>query len=233
MAGFEMRVVEDDRSAMSMRVIVGRAYRSTPAFSESVKYLVLNPYWNIPTSIASADILPKLRQDPGYLARQRIRILSDWSEKARELDPLEIDWSQVGRRMPYRLRQDPGPQNALGRVKFMLPNRFNVYLHDTPHRELFDRTVRTFSSGCIRLERPLDLAAHVLKGDAGWSLEAIRGAIESGERRAVRLPEPLLVYLVYWTVWVEKDGSVQFRDDVYGRDRLLTEALARGRYPSD
>ena len=104
MAGFELRVVEDERSAMSMRVIVGRAYRSTPAFSESVKYLVLNPYWNIPTSIASADILPKLRQDPGYLARQGIRIFSDWSEKARELDPLEIDWSQVAGSTRFRAR---------------------------------------------------------------------------------------------------------------------------------
>ena len=229
MAGFELRVFEDEEATLSMRVVVGRTYRRTPAFDGSMSYLVLSPYWNVPTSLATRDILPKVQKDPDYLQQQGIHVFSDWSENARELDPLAIDWSQISSAgFPYKLRQDPGPMNALGRVKFMFPNRFNVYLHDTPHRELFDRTVRTFSSGCIRLERPLELADYVLRGADGWSPGRIRSAVDGGQRKVVRLPEPLTVFLVYWTAWVEKEGMVHFRDDVYGRDKLLREALARG-----
>ena len=136
--------------------------------------------------------------------------------------PRNLDWSRIDGR---KLRQDPGPWNALGQVKFMLPNRFNVYLHDTPHRELFDRTVRTFSSGCIRLERPLDLASYVLKDNPRWNPDSIRELVDSGQRGVVSLRVPLPVFLVYWTVWAEEDGMVQFRDDVYGRDSLLRVAL--------
>lgn len=228
MAGFEMRVMENDVPTLRMRVVIGRPYRRTPAFMEAMTYVVVNPYWHVPPSLAVRDILPKIRKDPGYLERQGIRVFSDWTETAHELDGQTMDWSEVtGRRFLYKLRQDPGPHNALGRIKFMLPNRFNIYLHDTPHREHFDLSVRAFSSGCIRLEEPLVLADYIL-GSAGWSPERIRETIVGGERRVVSLPRPIPVYLVYWTAWVELDGTVHFRDDVYGRDKLLATALEAG-----
>ena len=230
MAGFDLRAMEEGRSVMSMRVVVGRAYRRTPAFDKTMTYLVFNPYWNVPPSLAVRDILPKVRQDSDYLTRLGIRVFSDWSESARELDPHQIDWSQVSaRRFPYKLRQDPGPRNALGRIKFMLPNKFNIYLHDTPHREHFPLSVRAFSSGCIRLERPEAMAVYVLRGAGGWTPERVHATVESRERRVQSLPEPVPVYLVYWTAWVEPDGTVHFRDDIYGRDGRMWEALNRRR----
>lgn len=228
MAGFEMRVIEDEVPILRMRVVIGRPYRRTPAFSEAMTYVVVNPYWHVPPSLAVRDLLPKIREDSGYLERQGIRVFSDWTENARELDGQAMDWSNVsGRHFPYKLRQDPGPHNALGRIKFMLPNRFNIYLHDTPHREHFDLSVRAFSSGCIRLEDPLALADYLL-GDAGWSPERVRETVASSKRRVVTLSRPIPVYLVYRTAWVERDGAVRFRDDVYGRDKLLATALETG-----
>jgi len=228
MAGFELRVIEGDAEVRRMRVVIGRPYRRTPAFTEAMTYVDINPYWNVPPSLAVRDILPKVLEDPQYLQKQGIRVFSDWTENAQKLDRSAIDWAEVGGRgFPYKLRQDPGPHNALGRIKFMFPNRFNIYLHDTPHREHFPLSVRAFSSGCIRLEEPLDLAAYVL-GDLGWTPEQIRQAVDSGSRRVISLPHPIPVYLVYWTAWVETDGTIHFRDDVYGRDKLLRTALTTG-----
>ncbi len=228
MAGFYLKAIEDQRAVLQMRVIVGRAYRSTPAFTQNMTYLVLNPYWNIPTSIAVEDMLPKILKNPQFLDREGIRVFSGWGSRAEEHSPRSIDWSQLSaERFPYRLRQDPGPKNSLGRIKFMLPNRFAVYLHDTPRKGLFKRPVRTFSSGCIRLEKPLELAVFALKDVRGWSRRRIEAEIASGRHGRVGLAKPLPVYLVYWTAWVDEDGTVQFRDDIYGRDRLLEQALAK------
>lgn len=228
MADFSLEAIEGDRPVLRMRVIVGREYRQTPAFSEPVRYRVLNPYWNVPPSIARRDLLPKILADPAFLAREGFRVFGDCSAGAAELDPAAIDWAAAGRgAFPYKLRQDPGPHNALGRIKFMLPNRFDVYLHDPPHRELFAKTVRTFSSGCIRVEDPVSLAAYLLRASPEWDAASLRLAVEAGERRVLSLPEPEPVFLVYWTAWADPDGTVQFRDDVYGRDRSLAEALAR------
>jgi len=232
MAGFDLRAFEGGREALGMRVIVGRAYRRTPSFGKSMTYLVFHPHWNIPPKLAVLDVLPKVRKDPNHLSKEGIRVFSGWGPGASELDPDAIDWSMVPRRpFPFKLRQDPGPRNALGRIKFMLPNRFDVYLHDTPHRELFRRAVRTFSSGCIRLEKPLDLAAFVLKPDPRWDPDRIQEAVESFEQKTVSLTRPIPVYVVYWTAWVEEDGTVHFRDDVYGRDKRLEEALSRQTAP--
>jgi murein L,D-transpeptidase YcbB/YkuD len=212
-----------------MRVVVGKKYRRTPVFTGTMTYLVLNPTWEVPHSIAVRDILPKIKEDPGYLDRQGIRVFGSWSGSASAIPPGAIDWTSVTRNnFSYRLRQDPGPQNALGRVKFMLPNRFAVYLHDTPQRNLFERSRRDFSSGCIRVEAPVDLAAYVLRGNPKWTREAILSAIESGKTRTVLVPEPIPVHLLYWTAWVDAEGELCFRDDVYGRDGPLDEALKEG-----
>ncbi|BAZ94410.1 peptidoglycan-binding protein [Thiohalobacter thiocyanaticus] len=226
-AGFRLQLVEHDQVTQDMRVIIGKPYRSTPAFVGRMSYLVFNPYWNVPERNMREDLLPQQIADPGYLAANGYRILEGWSPEAREIDPAEIDWQRVRpAQFPYRLRQDPGPQNSLGRIKFMLPNRFDVYLHDTPARHLFERTVRTFSSGCIRVEEPVALAERVLAGtEEDWSADAIREVIASRETRSIRLPEPLPVYVLYWTVWVDDEGRAHFVNDVYGRDRRMAQWL--------
>ncbi len=228
-AAFRLDVMEADRSVLDMRVVVGTDYRKTPVFSETLKYLVLNPFWNVPFRIAVKDKLPLIRKDPDYLSKNGFRVFTGWGTDAAELAPESIDWSQTSPgNFPYRLRQDPGPHNALGRIKFMFPNRFAVYLHDTPQQGLFDKTVRTFSSGCIRVEKPLDLAAYLLQGDPDWSREQIEAAIDSGKNRTLVLKDTLPVHLLYWTAWVTPEGTLHFREDIYERDSALERALDEG-----
>ncbi|MDX1594635.1 MAG: L,D-transpeptidase family protein [Gammaproteobacteria bacterium] len=225
-ADFRLDLVEEQVPVMSMDVIVGRSYRQTPVFSEKMTYLVFSPAWHIPPTIARKDILPRLRKDPAGVAADRIRVLSGWGENEREIDPMTVDWSRVSERnLPYHFRQDPGPQNALGRVKFMFPNRFSVYMHDTPARQLFDRAQRDFSSGCIRVERPRDLAVHLLLEDPAWTPEKIDEAMAAGRERTVTLPRTIPVHIRYQTAWVDDDGQLQFRQDIYDRDARLREAL--------
>lgn len=223
---FGLRAVDRSGNDLEMRVIVGLPYRRTPVFSDLIRYLVVNPYWEVPRSIAVQDKLPEVQKDPSYFTRQRIRVYNGWGTDERAIDPASIDWTQVSRSsFSYRLRQDPGPINALGRIKFMFPNRFNVYLHDTPTRALFDSADRDLSSGCIRVQRPMDLAHWLLADDQTWSAEALERAVASGRTQTVALPELIPVHVQYWTAWVDDDGSVQFRRDVYGRDARLDEAL--------
>ncbi|MEC9340998.1 MAG: L,D-transpeptidase family protein, partial [Pseudomonadota bacterium] len=200
--------------------------RRSPVMSARMTYLVLNPSWNVPHKIAVQDKLPQFRDNPALLEQQGFEVLSGWAENAQPLDPDAIDWATLGpRNFPYRLRQRPGPQNALGRVKFMFPNKFDVYLHDTPARELFSREERAFSSGCIRVEHPLALALALLRDDPAWTPSALENAVAQGTERIVKLPQPILVHLLYWTAWVDPAGRLRFRRDLYGRDALLSEAL--------
>jgi len=225
-ANFELDVVENDKPVMTMRAVVGKNYRRTPVFSDRMTYLVLSPYWYIPPGIAVQDKLPLIREDPDYLSKENIKVFQGWGAETKEIDPKTVDWSTVtAKNFNYRLRQEPGPQNALGRVKFMFPNKFDVYLHDTPSRELFVKTVRTFSSGCIRIEKAIELAEYVLRDDPKWRRENILAAIDRGVEQTVRLPEPIPIHLLYWTVWADEHGSIQFRNDIYGRDKRLDQAL--------
>jgi L,D-transpeptidase YcbB len=228
-AAFQLVLLEDDEEILTMRVVVGTPYRRTPDFSGLITYLVLNPYWEIPPSITVQDILPEIQRDPAYLEQLGIKVIQGWGAEARIVDPASINWQRlrpVAESFPYRLRQDPGPVNALGRIKFMFPNVHNVYLHDTPARALFNRVTRTFSSGCIRLEKPLELAALLLPGTPLETVEGLEEALREGITQTIYLPEPIPVHLVYRTAWAEPKGSVQFRNDIYGRDILLTSALA-------
>jgi murein L,D-transpeptidase YcbB/YkuD len=228
-ANFELDVVESEQVVQMMRVIVGRDYRRTPVFSDMMTYLVFSPYWNVPAKIAIQDIVPQVQKDVNYLFAQNIRVFQGWGAEAREIDPTTIDWSKVtAKSLNYRFRQEPGPANALGRVKFMLPNPFNVYLHDTPKQELFEKLERAFSSGCIRIEKPIELAQYVLKGDPRWTRENILAAIGKGIEQAVPLPEPIPTHLLYWTAWADEDGGAHFRNDLYGRDKRLDHALRQG-----
>lgn len=225
-ADFELYIAENDQIVLTMRVVVGRKYRRTPVFSGKMRYMELNPYWHIPTKIAIKDILPKIQRDPNYLVRQNIRVFQSWENNAPEIHPESIDWSRItAKNFSFKLRQEPGPKNALGRVIFKFPNKFSVYLHDTPARALFQRTRRSFSAGCIRIEKPIDLAIYLLRGDPLWTKETIIAAINSAETQIFRIPEPIAVHLLYWTAWVDSDGMVHFRDDIYGRDKRLDKAL--------
>jgi len=227
-AGFDLEVLEGDRTVMTMRAVVGKAYRRTPVFSSRITDVMFNPPWTVPPKIAGQDILPKIRDDSGYLADNGFRVFDGWGAEARELDPRDIDWWRVrAARFPYRLRQNPGPGNALGRVKFVLPNPFDVYLHDTPDRSLFDRPSRTFSSGCIRIEKPLEFAEYLLRGDPAWPRHRIDTVLATGRTIVAHLANPVPIYVAYGTAWVEGDGTVHFRHDVYGRDARLMAALAR------
>jgi murein L,D-transpeptidase YcbB/YkuD len=211
---------------MTMRAIVGKPYQRTPAFQAQLTYLVLNPYWNVPSRIARKEMLPSIQKDPEYLSKNRIRVFSGWDSGKREVDPTEVEWSSVTPiSFPYFFRQDAGPKNALGCIKFMFPNKFNVYLHDTPHRELFDKPVRQFSHGCIRIEEALELAEYLLMKDPRWTRERILEALDDSVDRVVKLPQPIDVYILYVTAWVDEEGILQLRIDGYGRDKLLAQAL--------
>jgi L,D-transpeptidase YcbB len=225
-AAFNLDVVEDERVVMSMRVVVGRPFRHTPVFSDTMRYLVLNPYWQVPRSLAVRDLLPRVRRDPAHFAQQGLRVFRGWGPNAREIDPATVDWAAIDPEVfPFRLAQDPGPLNALGRIKFMFLNKFNVYLHDTPARHLFDETERDFSSGCIRVEGAVDLAAHLLRHDQRWGREAILRALDQANDVTVPLPEPMPIHLLYWTAWADGDGVIHFRRDIYERDTPLWDAL--------
>lgn len=222
-AAFKAYLVRDRQVVWESRAQVGTPYRQTPVFRDAMKYLVFNPTWTVPYSIATRDILPQLQRNPAYLTDRRFDVRNSDGE---HVDPGAIDWSRYSRgNFPFTLIQRPGPGNALGRVKFMFPNQFAVYLHDTPSRELFGRAGRAFSSGCIRIENPFELAEYLLRDD-GWDRSRIDSVIDSGELTNVVLTTPVPVLLLYWTASVERDGQVHFYDDIYGRDDAVAAALA-------
>jgi murein L,D-transpeptidase YcbB/YkuD len=220
---FSLEVVENDQPVMRMKVVVGKMMerRNTPTFNAGLTHLVLNPYWYVPKSIAEEELFPLSRKDPQYFAKHRFTIQRVPVGEKQISDPNATDGAMSSvKTYQYRLRQEPGPQNSLGRIKFMFPNAYGVYLHDTPSKELFNTRVRTFSHGCIRIEKPIDLAEYLLRETTPWTREAILTAIERQKEQTVWLPEPIPVYIQYWTSWVDRDGTVQFRNDIYGYDRL-------------
>lgn len=225
-AGFGAQLWLDDVLAWQARVVVGRPFRTTPEFRAPMKYLVLNPEWNVPPTILREDLLPRLDRDPAYLAQHQMRVLD---RAGRPLDPAAIDWAQYRARprsFPHQIVQAPGRDNPLGGIKFMFPNEHSVYLHDTPARALFDRTVRAFSSGCIRIDRPLELARLLLDDPAQWSDAQLREAIAGGRTQTVPVRRQVPVLLLYFTAGVTPDGQPQFRPDLYRRDASIIKALA-------
>ena len=221
---YEMQVVENDRPVLAMRVIVGAQDTPTPLFSDQMTYVVFSPYWNIPESILREETLPRLVDDSEYLSRNNIEVVDTSGEI---VDPSGVDWSDDVTAEGLRFRQAPGPENALGLVKFIFPNHFSVYLHDTPTDALFAKEKRTFSHGCIRVEKPVALAEYVLRNKERWSPDRIRAAMTGKREQSVTLEDPLPVHIGYWTAWVEADGSVTYIDDPYGLDRRQATLDAR------
>jgi len=222
-AGYQVSYYRDGKPVWSSRVQVGKPYRSTPVFKSAITYLTFNPTWTVPPTILKNDILPKLRKNPGYLAANRIRVLDG---QGRELAPSSVNWASP---RGIVLRQDAGPGNSLGRLVIRFPNDYAVYMHDTPHQELFANQQRTFSSGCIRVERPRELAELLLDDPVQWNRAGIDRAIDTLKTQTVMLREPVPLLLAYWTVDLREDGRVGFRPDVYRRDPALLAALARPR----
>lgn len=226
LADFQLKVVDNDRTIFTSPIVVGTEYNQTPVFSDEMEYLEFNPYWNVPPKIARNELLPKIKENPGYIVANNFELLSGWSDSSVPIDPMAIDWSTISAAsFSFKLRQKPGVDNALGRVKFMFPNRFDVYLHDTPSRSLFTRETRTFSHGCVRVGDPLGLALVVLASQPGWDAARIDAVVASGTRTIVPLTNRLPVHIAYITAFVNKDGSVHFRRDIYKRDEALARAL--------
>ncbi len=226
---FRLVVVEEEKTVLEMRVAVGRRYRRTPVFSDTMRYLVVNPSWDVPRKLAVQDKLPEIQKDASYLERMGFLVVQGWGADQVLVDPASVDWSQITpSQFPYHLRQLPGPLNALGRIKFMFPNRFNVYLHDTPDRRVFLASERDVSSGCIRLEQPRALADLLLSGSPRWTTEVIDATLAGGKETTMTLERPVPVHLLYWTAWADAEGTVHFRRDLYGRDQALAEALRQG-----
>lgn len=221
-AGYEVFAARDGTPFWRRRAVVGTEARETPIFKGSMTYLDLNPTWTVPPTILREDLLPKVRRDPGYLRGQNISVID---RSGRVVNPATVNWAAVGSRPPYTFRQDPGPRNALGRIKFMFPNPHSIFLHDTPARGLFEQEERNFSSGCIRVQDPLSLAEIVLADPARWNRATLEAAIETGTTRTLRLPKPWPVLILYWTAELDGEGGVRFLPDRYRRDPALQRAL--------
>jgi murein L,D-transpeptidase YcbB/YkuD len=222
---FTLRLIDRNREVWATRVVVGERQRRTPMLRSTIDHLVFNPYWHVPSRIAKQELLPRVVADPHYLAEQQMEIVAP---SGQVLDPSGIDWTAVNAQdFPYRIRQRPGAHNALGRVKFIFPNTYGVYLHDTPSRALFARAERAFSHGCVRVEKPLELAAYLLRERERElrTPEQMEQMIRRGERTYVRLPQPIEVHFVYRTAWVDDDGTVQFRPDIYRHADTPSETL--------
>lgn len=222
---FDLVLIDRGDTLISMRAVVGKDSRETPVFDALMTYLVFSPTWTVPPTILSNDVIPELRKGSKYLKDKNMKLLRfDGSEIAYS----DINWTKVSaKNFPYMVRQNPGPDNALGKVKFMFPNSNNIYIHDTPTRGYFARDDRAMSSGCIRIEKPFELACILLGDNPDWSPENIRAAMEQNSEKKVTLKSPLDVLLLYLTAWTDGNGRVQFRNDIYLRDEVVLEALQR------
>lgn len=227
---YTMSVVENGQPIMRKNIIVGRPKRPTPVFAGEISHLVFNPNWYVPRTIAVKDKLPQLRKDASVLTKQGIHL---YNAAGQNVDPTTVNWQNItSENFNYHLRQDPGPYNALGRVKFMFPNRYHVYLHDTPSQSLFNRAQRAFSSGCIRVSNPMQLAEYLLKDNDGWSPTEILATVNHKKQRRVILAEKIPVYLVYFTASVDAKDTVHFRPDIYQYDKKLAQTLKHSASPS-
>ncbi|MFJ3367442.1 murein L,D-transpeptidase [Pseudomonas sp. NPDC086251] len=218
-AGYKVALYRDGKAIWRSRVQVGKPFRSTPVFQSEITYVTFNPTWTVPPTILVKDMLPKIQSNPGYLAANRIRVID---REGNVLDPSTVDWSNA---RGLTLRQDAGPDNSLGQVVIRFPNEYAIYLHDTPHRELFAKSVRATSSGCIRVENPLQLVELLFNDPVRWNSAGIQAQLANGKTENIRLPVKVPVLLAYWTVDLSNDGRVVFKPDVYGYDSAVLRGL--------
>lgn len=217
---YRLNIVEKKKSVKTMKVIVGTYKNQTPTFNKEMSYVVVNPKWNVPRSIAVKEILPKLKKNPDYLKRQNMNLYSLADGKTKKIDSSTVDWSTYNKRnFNFLFSQKPGARNALGRIKFIFPNKYSVYMHDTNSHYLFKRDRRAFSHGCIRLEKPYDMAEYVFRDVEDWDVSRLKKQLKAGRQKTVTLPEKIPVFITYFTSWVDKEDRVHFREDIYRRER--------------
>lgn len=222
---YKMYVNSDEKTLWECNVIVGKTSNNTVIFTDSLEYIVFNPYWNVPDKIIFDEIAPEMINDPSYMKSHHMELVS-YSNPSRVVDPKSIDWKNPGQnRFPYLLRQKPGPWNALGSIKFLFPNNFSIYLHDTPEKKLFDKQERSFSHGCIRIQEPLKLAEFLLKDDSLWNKKNIQKTLKEGKEKFVKLIRKVPVSILYFTAWVDDAGVLNFRKDVYGHDMKMEKVV--------
>jgi murein L,D-transpeptidase YcbB/YkuD len=202
---YRLAVFENGKPSFAMNIVVGTSQNRTVIFTGNLKYVVFSPYWNVPPGILKNEVLPAIRRDPSYLERNRMEMANGG------------------------VRQKPGPWNALGKVKFLFPNQYNIYLHDTPSKNLFGEESRSFSHGCIRVAEPQKLAEWVLRKDSSWTRRRIEQAMDAGKEKYLTVKDTIRVYIAYFTAWVDDKGKLNFRDDVYGHDKKLAEDLFTNR----
>lgn len=220
---FKMHVYDKGKLAWSCNVVVGKPGASTVIFTKDLRYIVFSPYWNVPPGILKSEVLPGLKRGAGsYLARQNMEIVG---ASGKVIPPGSINFSKYSSNFPYVVRQKPGGKNSLGKVKFLFPNEYNIYLHDTPARYLFGENKRSFSHGCIRISEPKHLAEWLLRDDSTWTEKKIDEALNAGKEKFVTVKDKVPVFIVYFTAFVDSDGRLNFRDDVYGHDQKLSAAL--------
>ncbi|WP_192348503.1 murein L,D-transpeptidase [Algoriphagus sp. Y33] len=220
-ANYQLDYMNKSDTVFTAKVIVGKEYNESPTFTAPMSYIVFSPYWNIPESITNDEIIPSVRKNKGYLAEKNMEVVSGSGEP---VNAKNVDWSKSGDDFPYRVRQKPGGDNSLGLVKFMFPNEYNIYIHDTPARSLFERESRALSHGCIRIQNP-DQFAKILLNNKSWDEEKIQEAMHQDKEEVVELDREIPVVLVYMTFWADKGGKANFRYDVYERDKALLKAL--------
>jgi L,D-transpeptidase YcbB len=219
---FMLYARDQGKKVLEMRVIVGKTMNSTPIFSDKLEYIVFSPYWNVPASIVVNEMKPKLMNDPDWLDRMDMELLNGFGKNAQPISPYEVDWATVDEKnFKYLIRQRPGPDNPLGDIKFIFPNEHEVYLHHTASESLFDQTQRGFSHGCVRVEKPVELAKFLLSDQPQWDETRILEAMHAGTEKYLNLKAKVPVYIVYFTAWVDEKGGVHFRDDIYGHDKEL------------
>ncbi|WP_192820858.1 murein L,D-transpeptidase [Rufibacter sp. LB8] len=222
---YGMHVMEKGKEVLSMKVVVGKEMHATPVFSDKLEYIVFYPYWNITPQILEEEIAPAQAKNPNYLASNDMELVKDIGNDKVEIIPTNsVDWYSVDKDFKYRVRQRPGKKNPLGFVKFIFPNEHNVYLHDTPSDHLFNQATRGFSHGCIRIEKPFEFAQYLLKDQKQWTPSTIKAAMHGGQEKYVNLSAKVPVYIVYFTAWVDDNGAVHFRDDIYKHDQDLANA---------
>jgi murein L,D-transpeptidase YcbB/YkuD len=223
----ELQAVQDGQVQLASRVIVGREERPTPTVHAKIKELNFFPYWNVPDSVAFGDLIPKLLKDPGYLQRERIRVQTDYGDAGQIIDPTFVNWSSP-EAQSLKFRQEPGPQNALGLVRINMPNEHNVYMHDTPMKNLFARSARAYSAGCVRIQRVFDLVTWLAAPNGDWDRARVDSVLVGGQQLDVPLVAEVDVYFAYLTAWASPNGEISFRPDVYGWDGSA-EVLAQDR----
>ena len=218
---FKLHVFENGKKSWDFKVVVGKAATKTSIFSGSISQIILNPYWNVPKSIIRNEMLPIIKRNPNYLSKNNFEVISG----NKIINPSTINWYNYKKNIPYAIRQKPGDDNALGKIKFVFPNNFSIYLHDTPSKNLFNETKRAFSHGCIRAQEPKKLALYLLRNDKNWNEKKLDSIFSENKTFNIALQPNMPIYIVYFTAWVNSSGELNFRNDIYNLDKQLEKEI--------